>query len=442
MPWQSPRDLPSLAILFEGQELSDLRQDYGDGPVKLALRAGVEWARSQILAGDTVSLGELLHWVEHHLRPSYARVINATGTLLHTNLGRAPLGDILVSVASELRGYNALEYDRFSGKRGRRGERAEWWLTALTGTQAALVVNNCAGALLLLLTAIARGREVIVSRGELVEVGGGFRIPDVLEQSGARLVEVGTTNRTRISDVAKAIGESTALILKTHRSNFHMTGFVSEPEDGELIALGRERGVLVAFDLGSGMLTSVLASEPGVARAVAFPVCSFSGDKLLGGPQCGILLGDSQVIEACRHHPLMRALRCDKLTLALLEETLRRHATGAHGISLIELLRTPVEDLYRRACVLAARLAPLAPKVVSSQAVVGGGSAPEDLIASWAISVSPPPGVSASGVQRRLCGRTIPVIARVEKQQLLFDLRTVFEAEDRELAEAVEASFT
>ncbi len=421
-----PRDLPSLGSLWEGAPCLALRERFGDPLTRAALREELERSRQRLLAGKSVDLSLLLPALEKALSPSWGRVLNGTGTVLHTNLGRAPLGEALRAVAQEMDGYSALEYDLQEGRRGRRGEQAERYLRWLTGSPAALVVNNCAAAMILLLTAHARDREVIVSRGELVEIGGGFRIPDILAMSGARLVEVGTTNRTRIEDYRRAITESTGLLLTTHSSNFRMVGFTQAPSSDELLALGQESGVPVAYDLGSGMLTPTVDGEPSVAQAARFPLCAFSGDKLLGGPQCGILLGRADLIESCRRHPLYRALRCDKLTLALLEEVLRRHSADPESLSLLAAFRTPLEALKERAEALTGALQPAwLVQAVASRGQVGGGSLPGEELDSWALHLTPPPGLSVDDLHRRLRNGRPAVVGRVERGSLVFDLKAL-----------------
>ncbi len=434
------RDLPSLGVLWDGAEFRQLRQRHGDPLVKAALREALGSRRDRLRQGQAVDL-EFAAEVAARLAPSFRRVINATGTLLHTNLGRSPLGSMLAVVAEELHGYSALELDLEAGQRGRRGASVEERLRWLTGAPAVLVVNNCAAALVLLLSTHAQGREVIVSRGELVEIGGGFRIPDILSTSGARLVEVGTTNRTRISDYRKAVTPETALFLSTHPSNFKMVGYTESASAEELLALGRELEIPVAYDLGSGMLTRLLPEEPDVGQAARFPLCTFSGDKLLGGPQCGILLGTTELVEACRKHPLYRALRCDKVTLALLEETLRRHACDPTSVPLGALFHRSPEELKARAEALAEGLQASRIQAYARSSVgrVGGGSAPEHQLQSWAVSLD---GESVLDLARRLRLGSPPLVGRLEKGRLLLDLLAVEPEDDRLILQALKASFT
>lgn len=434
------RQLPALGTLWETTPFQKLRTDHGDALVKAALQAALERRRTSLQAGESVDL-ELFSEVERKLAPSYRRVINATGTVLHTNLGRAPLGSILQTVAQELSGYSALEFDLNEGKRGRRGAAVEERLRWLTGAPAALVVNNCAAAMVLLLSAHAQGREVIVSRGELVEIGGGFRIPDILATSGARLVEVGTTNRTRISDYRQAVSDNTALFLTTHTSNFRMIGFTEAPSQDELLALSRELDIPVAYDLGSGMLTACTEDEPEVRQAARFPLCAFSGDKLLGGPQCGILLGETKLVEACRRHPLYRAFRCDKVTLALLEETLRLHSAQPAAIPTLAFLQQSNSELERRARKLAEQLSNLAASVeaVSCTGQVGGGSAPAAELGSWGIALGE---VDIDRLASTLRQGHPAVLGRLEKKRLILDLKAVDPQDDEIIMQRLKERFT
>ncbi len=295
--------------------------------------------------------------------------------------------------------------------------------------------------MLLLLSTHAQGREVIVSRGELVEIGGGFRIPDILAASGARLVEVGTTNRTRISDYRRAVTENTALLLTTHTSNFRMVGFTAAPSQEELLALGRELHIPVAYDLGSGMLTPCIDAEPTVQQAARFPLCAFSGDKLLGGPQCGILLGETELVESCRQHPLYRAFRCDKVSLALLEETLRRHSVEPTSIPTLAFLKPSSQDLEDRAHALTRQLSDLgaSAETVSCSAQTGGGSAPALEIPSWGVAIS---DENVDILARRLRQGVPAVLGRVEKKRLVLDLRAVEAKDDVAILQCWKERFT
>lgn len=444
---QTPRDLPALGKLLEQPDVKLLVDRHGDALVKLALRDVLERARGRLLDGQSVPGEGLVGEAAELLEPAQKRVLNLTGTVLHTNLGRAPLGDMLGSVAERLRGYSVLEYDLHTGKRGKRGESVERLLRWLTGAPAALMVNNCASAMLLLLTALAKGKEVIVSRGELVEIGGSFRVPDILELSGARLVEVGTTNRTRIADYERAITENTGLLLCTHRSNFEIVGFTESPGPSELVALGARHGIPVVHDLGSGMLTRVVEGEPTVGESQVFDLTAFSGDKLFGGPQCGVISGRAELVTRCRKHPFYRALRCDKLTLAIMEEALRRHAEAPQTVPTVELLAATLPSLRRRAEALFQSLQEFLPAsyradVVDTIARVGGGSLPGGDIPSVAIAITPLSEGSEHKLQCSLRECTPPIIGRLDGGRLLLDLRSLPAADDEEFFESIRRFFT
>ena len=344
-------------------------------------------------------------------------------------------------------GYTNLEYDLDAGTRGRRDVHAERDLCRLTGAAAAVVVNNNAAATLIVLSAIASGREVIISRGELVEIGGGFRVPDVLAQSGAILREVGTTNRTRAADYASAISDRTALILRVHPSNFHMLGFTERPALADLVDIGRRFGIPVAEDIGSGYLGGVdraaspLPDEPVVAASISAgaDAVMFSGDKLLGGPQAGIIVGSESVVSRVRTHPLMRAVRVDKLTYAALEATLEEFSAGrAHlTIPVARMLGLTVEEIDVRATALASELASrgLAAAVVDGESTIGGGSAPGAVLPTRLIAVTHPT-LSATKLEAHLRSQPVPVIARIENDRVILDLRTVDPADDTRVASA------
>jgi len=373
---------------------------------------------------------------ERFRAPSLRPVINATGVVLHTNLGRAPLGpEVMVHVAEVAAGYSTLEYDPERGIRGSRHVHVERELVAVTGAEAAMAVNNNAAAVFLALVELARDREVVVSRGQLVEIGGAFRIPDVMAASGARLREVGTTNKTRLSDYRNAVGPETALLLKVHTSNFRLTGFVEAVETTELVALGRELGIPVMEDLGSGVLWPLQLegwAEPSVREVIRAGVdlVTFSGDKLLGGPQAGVLAGRGELIARLKRHPLARALRVDKMTLAALEGTLRLYREGLpEAIPLWAMLNAPQVALRRRAASIARRIrrgVGGVPTVrigaVDTRAPVGGGSLPGVEMPTAAVRIE---GPSTSRLEAALRGRTPPIVGRVEDESLLLDVRTV-----------------
>ncbi len=379
-------------------------------------------------------------------RPSLRRVINATGVIVHTNLGRAPLAAGAAEAAAAAgRGYSNLEYDLDRGERGSRQAHVEELLRELTGAEAALVVNNCAAAVLLAAAALAAGRELIVSRGQLVEIGGSFRVPDVVAQSGARLVEVGTTNRTRLADYERALGPDTGAVMRAHQSNFRTVGFVEEPSIEELCALG----VPVIDDVGSGALAErvpELGDEPPVRRSVAAgcAVTCFSGDKLLGGPQAGLMVGRRDAIDLCRRHPLARALRIDKMSLAALEATLRLYrdpAAAARELPVLRMLTAGEEELAARAERMRALLAVAGAdaRVLSAQAKVGGGALPLLELSGPVCAVDPAP-LGVDELARRLRLGDPPVVGRARQGWLLLDPRTLDDAEAEAVASGVIAA--
>jgi L-seryl-tRNA(Ser) seleniumtransferase len=422
------RDLPSVDELARGH----------DDPLAVdAARTVLARARDQIRAGRDP--GDLAAGLRNELaavrRPSLRRVLNATGVLVHTNLGRAPLpGAALARVLDAARGYSNLELDLGSGTRGSRQDHVAALLRRLTGAEAALVVNNNAAALLLALAALADGREVVVSRGELIEIGDGFRIPDVLQRSGARLVEVGTTNRTRASDYEAAAGSDTALLLRVHQSNFRLVGFAERPTLEELAAVARRHGLPLLDDLGSGALVD-LGDEPtaGEALAAGADLVCFSGDKLLGGPQAGLVLGRAELIERLRRHPLHRALRVDKLGLAALEGTLLLYLEPERALREVPVLRMLHEDasVIR---VRAERLADLLDgEVEETVARVGGGALPLAQLPSFACALE-------ESLAAPLRSQEPPVIGIVRDGRLLLDCRTLADDELDAVAAAVHAA--
>ncbi len=394
----------------------------------------VEAARSAIAerraSGEPATVEDLRETVRERVRrqsrPSLRRVLNATGVVLHTNLGRAPLAEAAVErIAGTARGWSNLELDLETGRRGSRQAHLEPLLRELTGARAALCVNNGAAAVLLALAALAAGREVVVSRGELVEIGDGFRIPDVLEQSGARLREVGTTNRTRLADYERAIGPETAALLRVHQSNYRIVGFTERVELPALADLARTRDLALIEDLGSGALLDAgpLADEPTARQAVAggADLVTFSGDKLLGGPQAGILLGSAEAVAACRRHPLARALRLDKLSVAALEATLALYREPERALREIPALRAacePAEDVRARAERLARRLGG---RVVETVGRVGGGALPLTELPSFGVALDGPADERAAALR----GGEPPVLARVLDGACVLDCRTL-----------------
>lgn len=371
-------------------------------------------------------------------RPTLRRVINASGVIVHTNLGRAPLARSAVAAVSEAAaGYSNLELDLATGRRGERASHLAPLLARLTGAPAALAVNNNAGAVLLMLAALGRGREVIVSRGEQVEIGGAFRMPDVMRLSGARMVEVGTTNRTRASDYAEAVTPRTAAFLRVHTSNFRVTGFTESAPLAELAELAHARGLLLLDDLGSGSLEG-FAGEPSVAESVRHAdVVAFSGDKLLGGPQAGILLGSADLVGKMARHPLARALRIDKLSAAALEATLREWLLerAAPEVPVERMLKAPAAELRRRAAFWVLKLGDhgVAAEAVAGESAAGGGSLPGHPLPTTLVALPGP----ASRLLAALRTGEPPVIARVEGDRCCLDPRTVLPGEDEPLFEAV-----
>jgi L-seryl-tRNA(Ser) seleniumtransferase len=408
-----------------------------------AARSAIEAAREWVLAGESPPTEEDLtaaatDRLAHMVRPSLRRVINATGVVLHTNLGRAPLAPAAVAQVTEVAaGYSNLEYDLESGSRGSRGAHVESLLCELSGAEAALAVNNNAAAVMLALAALAGDGEVLVSRGELVEIGGSFRIPDILAHSGATLVEVGTTNRTRLADYAAAIGERTTAILRVHQSNFRIVGFTEQPEAAELATLARERGIAMVDDLGSGALGEV-HGEPTVRSAVATGadlVCC-SGDKLLGGPQAGILFGRAEAVERCRRHPLARAMRLDKLQLAALEATLRLHRDeGRAALPAPAMIEAPEEELQRRAEAMAAAIGDAA-EVGRESGAPGGGSL-ADVALEGPVCLVELDNDGADFLLARLRESDPPVIARIVRDRVVLDPRTMSDTDAAQAAAAV-----
>jgi L-seryl-tRNA(Ser) seleniumtransferase len=426
---RSLRDLPSVDRLLADERL-------GAEPHELAVEAArvvLDRAREQIRAGGEPQplVEAVLDELARARRPSLRRVLNATGVLVHTNLGRAPLAEAALARVAEVgRGYSNLEYDVERGERGSRQDHLAPLLRRHTGAEAALVVNNNAAAVLLALAALAEGREVVVSRGELIEIGDGFRIPDVLARSGARLVEVGTTNRTRAADYERAIGPDTALLLRVHQSNFRVVGFTERPGLDELAGVAKRAGLPLVDDLGSGALAP-LGDEPTPAESLraGSDLVSFSGDKLLGGPQAGVVVGRAELVERLRRHPLQRALRADKLTLAALEGTLALALDpAARGeIPVLRMLDEPLDQVRARAEYLAGLVGG---EVEETVARVGGGALPLAELPSAACAVE-----EALAEPLRL-GEPA-VIGIVRDGRLLLDCRTLTDAEVDEIASAV-----
>jgi L-seryl-tRNA(Ser) seleniumtransferase len=450
------RLIPSIEQLRQHDSVRELEVEFGHEAVVEALRAEAAALRDRLAAGTEAPADvarEITRRVPERLRISLQSldgVINATGVIIHTNLGRAPLSRAAAErVVSLATGYTNLEYDVSRGTRGKRDVHAERLICQLTGAAAAVVVNNNAAATLLSLAALAAGREVLISRGELVEIGGGFRVPDVMAQSGAILREVGTTNRTRAADYAAALSDRTAMILRVHPSNFRIEGFTERPRLDELVALGRRFNITVAEDLGSGYLgkaagienTAALRDEPDVPGSIkaGADVVMFSGDKLLGGPQAGIIAGADPTVATIRRHPLMRALRVDKMTYAALEATLQAYVTGraAVEVPVPQMISLTIARIETRARAVAASLPPsLHVELVDGFSTIGGGSAPGSALPTKLIAIADP-DVSSEVLAASLRGLRPPVIARIENDTLVMDLRTVAPAEDERLVGAI-----
>ena len=436
--------------------MQTLESQYGREVTVHALRDEASILRQRLVASDVevkdmkAAAAYILQRVEDRIRrtlaPSLQSVVNATGVIIHTNLGRAPLSPAAIAQLTEIAGgYSNLEYDVAAGQRGSRTTHAVALLRQLTGAEAGVVVNNNAAAVLIVLAALAEGREVIMSRGEMVEIGGGFRLPDVLRQSGALLREVGTTNRTRAADYATAISDRTSLILRVHPSNFVISGFTERPTLAELTAIGSRFDIPVVEDFGSGQLTAEIGarSEPTVRDSIdaGVTVCTFSGDKLLGGPQAGVIVGREIALARIRTHPLMRALRVDKLTFAALEATLIEHATARarSTIPVTRMISSDVSELAARAQTLARRFADqagLTVLVYETEATIGGGSIPGFTLPSRALAIRVD-NQSATAIEAKLRHGVPPVIGRIEDDQLLLDLLTVDTDHDEIVADAV-----
>ena len=426
-----------------------------------AAREAVRLAREEVLRGGNVPEFEAIvqsarDLLERRTRSLLQPVVNATGVLIHTNLGRAPLGsEQLEAVATVAGGYSNLEYDLAEGRRGSRYAHGQRLLSELTGAEASLVVNNNAAAVLLTLASLCAGKEVIISRGELIEIGGEFRLPDVMAASGVRIVEVGTTNRTHLPDYERAIGPDTAAILKVHPSNYRVVGFTAAVSAAQIARLARGRGIVFIHDLGSGLLGSPArlaetSSEPPVDVSVAegADLVTFSGDKLLAGPQAGVIVGRRNLIDRISKHPLLRALRVDKMTLAALEATVTAYLRGdEESLPLWQMALTPVEEIERRARSLASAIEAspvgraLKVDATPSQAVMGGGSLPDRTLASWATVLAPSES-GASPLERNLRLGAPPVIARIEDDRVLLDLRSVPPELDPVLLRAVIAALS
>ena len=439
----SRRKIPSVDALLRSSPGKKAAEKFGQAVVKEALRETFADIRAEAARGAPIpeDAAILARAAGAAARNYYgiSEVINATGVILHTGLGRAPLPPRAARAAAEAAaGYSDLEVERETGKRGRRTARAEALLRALTGAEDALVVNNNAAALLLTLSGLAARKEVLVSRGELIEIGGEFRLPDIMGASGAKLVEVGTTNRTRVTDFQRAVGPKTGLILKVHPSNYRVVGFTNSVPLADLARVGRRAGVPLVYDVGSGLLdrrSGVPGDEPNVADALGggADLVTFSGDKLLGGPQAGLIVGRESLVDRLRTHPIARAVRVDKMTVAALEAVLRMYATGRRGeIPVWQSLTVPQVPLLKRAQALAAIFPGASAR--KSEAALGGGSVPGYAIPSAELVV--PVGAPDRVMARLRLGRP-PVFCRIEERSLAFDLRTVPEADEDRMIRAI-----
>src|SRR5579871_4063379 len=438
------RRIPAVEALLNRGPLQDLARRLGRQQVVNATRAVLEGLRQKVKEDSRTAITlesiekKILAVAEAAAEPSLRPVINATGVILHTNLGRAPLaGEALAHLNEIATEYSNLEYDLELGERGKRDTHTARLFSQLLGAEMTLVVNNNAAAVFLALNTLAEGSEVIVSRGELIEIGGSFRIPEVCAKSGAVLREVGTTNRTRVADYAAAINERTRVLLRVHPSNFRIVGFTERPGLEELAALGKERNVVVYEDLGSGCLADLREwgiEEPlvGDSLKAGVDLVSFSGDKLLGGPQAGILAGKPDLVTRLRRNPLFRALRADKLIYQALEHTLRNLLLeNWDEIPALAMIRQPVEEVRKRALALVARVPGMTDEVVSGQSVAGGGATPEQPIPTWLIAIKCADVVE---FEKQLRAADPPVVARIEGERLMLDLRTVLREEENDLA--------
>ena len=454
------RNIPSVNELLESPQLKGLVNRVSRNVVVTGVRSflsklrdDVQQAAADMKVPTPSDLAEhIAKWIMTEEVPPLRPVINATGILLHTGLGRAPLADDAIEAIRDVAGgYASVEVDVKTGERSQRVQAVEKLLRQLTGAEAAAVVNNNAGATLLALSALATGREVIVSRGQLIEIGGSYRLPEVMTASGARLREVGTTNKTRVGDYDAAISEQTAALMRVHTSNFVVCGFTEEASLEELVALGRKRSLPVIDDIGSGALIDFaqfgLKGEPMASASlkVGADLVLFSGDKLLGGPQCGIIIGRKDLVQKISKHPLMRALRVDKMTLAALAATLRLYqddSAAKQSIPLLALLNTPLENLKNRAERLAPQIA--ATKAVASaeavegRAFLGGGSVPTQEIPTWCIAVAPAEK-SVDELATALRRGSPSLFGRVQQSRLFLDLRSVLPRQDLQLVEAFQS---
>lgn len=445
------RSLPSVDQIIQSEPGQAWIASYGRPLTLEAIRQTLETARTEFRQGKTLPdhariLGIIEQQLAMWVTPTLLPVINATGVILHTNLGRAPLSAAAIQACLEVaRGYSNLEFDLESGKRGSRLLHAEKLLKHLTGAEAALVVNNNAAAVVLALSALARRRGVVISRTQLIEIGGGFRVPEVMKQSGARLIEIGTTNRVHLSDYEAALQESPAIVLRAHRSNFKLVGFTSEPELVEIASVCHRENIPLIDDLGSGSLLETthygLAHEPTVQESLAAGadlVC-FSGDKLLGGPQAGIIVGRAELVNRLKKHPLARAIRADKLCLAALNATLMHYLKdeAEHAIPIWRMISARLETLQTRAVAWGDNLG--RGEVIPAESTVGGGSLPGETFPTYVLRLHLP---SPNRFMERLRQSNPPVIARLEDDNILFDPRTVLPEQESVLLKTLKELIT
>jgi len=428
------RQIPSVDQMINAEDLQATLQSYGHDWTVAAIRATLNDVRLALKAGQPLpGHAEIAQSVIKRLRlqsmPELQNVINATGVLLHTNLGRAPLSKAASQAASDLsQSYSSLEFDLSTGKRGKRESHCAAFISQLSGAEDALVVNNNAGAVLLALSALAKGKKVAISRSQLVEIGGGFRIPDVMRQSGAKLLEIGTTNRTHLKDFEEAIKQGAQLVMTAHQSNFQILGFTAEPNLNDICSLAKFAGVPVYLDLGSGSLINMeqygLAHEPTVPEVIAqgADLVSFSGDKLLGGPQAGILAGKKALIDKIRRHPLYRALRPDKLCLAALSATLLHNLKGEYEqeIPLYRMLSQSEAQIKQRAQAWQSQIS--GSQIIPGESTIGGGSLPGETLPTWLLQLK---SKSPNKLLNALREGKPPIIARIQDQSVVLDPRTV-----------------
>ncbi|MFB0505917.1 MAG: L-seryl-tRNA(Sec) selenium transferase [Thermodesulfobacteriota bacterium] len=460
--------IPNVDRILAEPEMVQLEKRFPRGIILEAVRRGLDYLRQKIMTAQNPAdldesifsfenlLPDFMAEIENQTNPKLKRVINATGVVIHTNLGRSLLHEGAIEHITQVsRYYSNLEFDLIQGKRGSRYSHVEEILCRLTGAEAALVVNNNAAAVLLVLNTLAEGKEVIVSRGQLVEIGGAFRIPDVMKRSGAILREIGTTNRTHLSDYEGAMGEQSALILKVHTSNFRIVGFTSEVELKELVELAHSQHLPIMEDLGSGCLIDLskygMDREPTVQEAIkeGADIVTFSGDKLMGGPQAGIILGRGEYIQRIKANPLNRAVRIDKLTLAGLESTLLIYLDEARAVREIPTLRMLTyshDELRKRAQRLSRKIRTTIPSGVKigvrgDVSQVGGGAYPVQLLPTYVVTLKPDHG-SVHQLEKRLRKGNPPIIARVSKEEVLLDVRTIGNEEENFIVDGIEKSIT